>query len=190
MKKVTVVVFILIGLGLWTCGPTGGDDSSQKWTEDAVREKGMEITKAVGSTLIKTVQQKMSEGGVEAAISYCQLEALPITDSLAQVHGVQVKRTAQRTRNPKNNPSELERRILTQMAAQQEPQPVVEIGDKGIATFYQPIILEPFCQTCHGTPGESMTLHTDSLIKTHYPEDRATGFEPGELRGMWAVYFD
>lgn len=190
MKKAAVLLVFLIGLGLWTCSPNNNSDSAQVWTEELVQERGIEITKTIGSTLVKTVQQQMSEGGVEAALSYCRVEALPITDSLAQNFNVAVKRTAQKTRNPANNPDDNERRILTQMSAQSEPKLVVEIGSDGKAAFYQPIILQPFCQTCHGTPGESMTLQTDSLIKIHYPEDRATGFEPGNLRGMWAVYFE
>jgi len=189
MKRITLLLMLGLTTLLWTCGPGSGDGKGTIWTEEEVRQQGMEVTKAVGSTLIKTVQEKMTQGGAEAAIAYCRVSALPITDSLAQQYGVRIKRTAQRTRNPENSPDELERRMLTQMAAQMNPEARVQTTDAGDAVFFQPILLQPFCETCHGKVGEGLTIQTDSIIKTHYPEDRATGFAAGELRGMWAVYF-
>ena len=153
-------------------------------------EEGSAITKAVGSTLIKTVQQKMAEGGIKAAVSYCNINALALTDSIAKAHGVQVKRTALKTRNPKNNPTPLEREALLKMSGQNKPQAEVIYSDNNQVVYYQPIVLKGFCQTCHGNIGESMTVQTNQLIKHHYPKDRATGFSSGELRGMWAVYFE
>lgn len=153
-------------------------------------EEGSAITKAVGSTLIKTVKQKMAGGGVEAAVGYCNVNALAITDSVAKAQGVRVKRTALKTRNPKNEPTQLERKALLQMSGKSEPQPEVDYTDDDAAVYFQPIMLKGFCETCHGTVGETMTVETNELIRNHYPKDAATGFSAGELRGMWAVYFE
>lgn len=190
MKKSVIVAMVLISGLMWTCGPDSGSDSAKKWSEEEVMKTGSEVTKSVGMTLIKTVQQKMSEGGVESALGYCEANALAITDSLSEKHGVKVKRTALKIRNPKNNPNDEERKVLTKMAGQAEPQAEWTTTDDGGAVYYQPIELQAFCQTCHGTPGESMTVQTDSLIKAHYPEDQATGFSEDDLRGMWVVTFN
>lgn len=191
MKKLGIVVAV-VGLNALfvTCGNQQEEGGTKNLSQKELMKTGAEITKSVGMTLIKTVKQKMSEGGVEAALQFCNANALSITDSLSQEHGVRVKRTALKTRNPDNNPTELEKEALSKMALQQPPQPSVQMTDDGSAVYFQPIVLKGFCQVCHGVPGESLTLQTDSLIKSHYPSDRATGFSEGDLRGMWAVYFD
>lgn len=183
---------VSIGLiaGLWACQGGGTSQESADVDQKDLLATGKTITQNVGKTLLKTVQQKMGEGGVEAAIDYCRVNALPITDSLAAAHGVRVKRTALKTRNPENNPTALEREVLGKMKLQNPPQAMVTETETGQTVYYAPIVLKGFCQTCHGTPGETMAIETDSLIKAHYPSDMATGFAEGDLRGMWAVYFD
>lgn len=186
MKASVIIVGIISSLLLWTCGDIG---SKQTKSEKQIMEEGRAITKAVGSTLIKTVQQKMAAGGIEAAVGYCNINALAITDSVAKAHGVSVKRTALKTRNPKNNPTQLEKDALLKMSAQTDPQAKVVYDENDNAVYFQPIVLQGFCQTCHGTVGESLTVPTNKLIKYNYPYDQATGFSTGDLRGMWAVYF-
>lgn len=190
MKRLLVITGIGLLSGIMACQDQSGSAGEQERSEKEMMDAGAEITKSVGMTLIKTVKQKMSEGGVEAALQFCNANALNITDSLSQEHGVRVKRTALKTRNPDNNPTELEKEALSKMALQQPPQPSVQMIEDGNAVYFQPIVLKGFCQVCHGVPGETLTLQTDSLIKSHYPSDRATGFSEGDLRGMWAVYFD
>jgi len=34
-----------------------------------------------------------------------------------------------------------------------------------------------------------LAVRTDSILKSYYPEDQATGFKEGELRGMWKITF-
>ena len=190
MKHISVFIGIGLLTALLACQDQSGSSEEQNLTEEELMETGASITKSVGMTLIKTVQQKMSEGGVESALQFCNANALNITDSLSKEHGVRVKRTALKTRNPDNNPTELEKEALSKMALQQPPQASVQMTEDGNTVYFQPIVLKGFCQTCHGIPGQTMTVQTDSLIKAHYPSDRATGFSEGDLRGMWAVYFD
>lgn len=187
MKASLVLLVIISSLLLWTCDERG---SQLTKTEVQIMEEGSAITKVVGSTLIKTVKRQMADGGIESGISYCNVNALAITDSVAKAQGVRVKRTALKTRNPKNEPTELERKALLQMSGKSEPQPEVDYTDDDMAVFFQPIMLQKFCETCHGTVGETMTVETNELIRNHYPKDAATGFSAGELRGMWAVYFE
>lgn len=151
---------------------------------------GAEITKSVGMTLVKTVKKKMGEGGVESALSYCRVSALPLTDSLARANNVRVKRTSLKTRNPANNPTEQEADLLVKLAADEKPQAGWVTTENNAKLYYEPIMLKSFCETCHGTVGQSLTIANDSLIKVHYPNDAATGYSEGDLRGMWAVYFE
>ena len=57
---------------------------------------------------------------------------------------------------------------------------------EGRAGYVEPILTQPLCLTCHGDVQDPALLER---IKADYPEDRATGFEAGELRGVfWIEY--
>lgn len=52
--------------------------------------------------------------------------------------------------------------------------------------YVEPILLQPLCLTCHGA---SLAPELQSRIDELYPDDRATGFEVGDLRGVfWVEY--
>ena len=46
---------------------------------------------------------------------------------------------------------------------------------------------QPLCLKCHGQPEREIAPSTMEVLRRLYPEDRATGFRLGELRGMWRV---
>jgi len=183
MKKFTVVLLLLAGISSCQQGAT---DSPP---DPALKARGAEITAAVGKTLVGTVQSQMAAGGVQQAINFCRLNALPITDSLSQIHGVSIKRTALKLRSYNNAPDSLERMVLNKYVSSKNYESQL-MSTKSGAVYFEPIMLKGFCQTCHGIPGESMTLETDSIIKSIYHADAATGFAEGDFRGMWAVYFN
>ncbi|HSQ74977.1 MAG TPA: DUF3365 domain-containing protein, partial [Bacteroidota bacterium] len=47
---------------------------------------------------------------------------------------------------------------------------------------YVPIITQSFCLTCHGAR-DALGGGVDSLLAVRYPEDLATGYAAGDLRG-------
>jgi hypothetical protein len=64
---------------------------------------------------------------------------------------------------------------------------VQELED-GYLLYTQPIVIEnSLCLNCHGKVGETVGQDTYQLIKELYPADSATGFEKGDLRGMWSI---
>lgn len=189
-RKITVMkaitTYVIIAAVLFSCN---GNETGTSISDPELKSRGAEITAAVGKTLVGTVQKHMATGGVSEAIQFCQLNALPITDSLSKVHSVQIKRTAIKTRNQNNLPDSLESIFLNQYLASGKYDSHLVSTKTGVA-YFEPILLKGFCQTCHGTPGAEMTFETDSIIKSIYPLDEATGFAEGELRGMWALYFN
>jgi hypothetical protein len=56
----------------------------------------------------------------------------------------------------------------------------------GRVGYAEPIRVQALCLTCHGGAiPESMSARLDDL----YPEDRATGYEVGDFRGLfWAEF--
>ena len=55
-------------------------------------------------TLVKTVSQKISEHGAPHAITFCNENALPLLDSISNIHGVSITRVSEKYRNPMNKP--------------------------------------------------------------------------------------
>jgi len=47
----------------------------------------------------------------------------------------------------------------------------------------------PACLGCHGTEGGDINAKTLKIIKQKYPEDKATGYKEGDLRGWWKITF-
>jgi cytochrome c553 len=46
------------------------------------------------------------------------------------------------------------------------------------------IPMQAMCAACHGT---KVNKRLDEKIKTYYPDDRATGFQEGDIRGAFSV---
>jgi hypothetical protein len=49
--------------------------------------------------------------------------------------------------------------------------------------YFRRIDVQRSCQACHGPKAQR-----PDFIKAGYPNDRAHGFEPGDLRGMYAIF--
>ena len=65
----------------------------------------------------------------------------------------------------------------------------VVLSSDNYLEYYAHIILTQPCLACHGNIGTDIWEEDYQLIKSLYPEDLATGFTPGDLRGMWRIRF-
>lgn len=156
--------------------------------------KGQEIVKQSFQALSSELSKALQEGGVPNAIGYCHLKASPITDSLSSIHNVQISRISVKNRNIENRATLEDMAILDayrqQLAEGRPLQAHLEVTKQAI-TFYSPIVIQnAMCLLCHGKPGETMEEENYALIKTKYPDDLATGYQLGDLRGAWKVIFN
>jgi len=155
--------------------------------------KGKEIAKETGSHLSGQLTKQMKEGGVIIAVPFCNTMAMPLTDEISEKYSASIKRTSLKVRNEKNSPSVEETRILKQyknlLNTNEKLTPIVELDLSGNPHFYAPILLQQKCLTCHGEIGINVTSKTDSIIESYYPNDIATGFKEGDLRGIWSIAF-
>lgn len=150
--------------------------------------------KELGETLKAQLVAAIEAGGPQSAIGVCRSVAPALADETSRSHGVAVGRTALKVRNPANAPDDFERRVLEDFvrkiedgadpAALEHAEVVVENG--GTTFRYMkaiPTAAEP-CLACHGSDVES---GLKAEILRLYPEDQATGFKAGELRGAFTV---
>ena len=153
---------------------------------------GDEIATATQQSLTVHLQQSLADGDLAAAISYCNLNALPITDSLAEQYQATIRRVSLQTRNPKNQPNELEGSLLDAYAYNQEQglplkDNVQELED-GNFLYNKPIVIQnALCLSCHGRKGEELKEETLLQLEKLYPQDQATDYQINDLRGMWSI---
>ena len=127
----------------------------------------------------------MKSGGPEHAVSVCAKTAPAIAGSLSARTGWQVKRVSLKARNPGAAPDEFERGVLKEFD-QQTASGIDPTGlhfsaiDGNRFRYLQAQPVQGVCLTCHG-PDIAEDLST--LIRSFYPDDLATGYQAGEVRG-------
>lgn len=191
-----IIFSVITGLAIAGCVSNPKDETAWEpatvMDSSAVLQTGMNVSMVTFAELSKELQAAMKEGGVQQAVPYCNLKALPIADSLSELHGVLIRRVTDRTRNPADSLNEMEADVFASyrdaQAADGDMSPVVR-GSADGAYYFAPILLQEFCLKCHGEPGTDIAAGDLELIQGLYPEDKATGYKPGELRGMWSIYF-
>lgn len=159
--------------------------------QDSLVQKGVEIAmegqKLLGFHLMKEIQ----ENGTLSALKFCNLQAIPLTDSVASKFDVEIRRVSDRYRNPKNaakaREKELIRRFQEEISSGKAPQPVVQTRNDS-KYFYYPLVTNTLCLQCHGKPAEMEPGVRDQIMRL-YPQDLATGYSENEVRGAWKIQF-
>ena len=135
----------------------------------------------------------LQRGGTEEAIPFCNIKALPLTDSMAHAYGAKIKRVTNKARNPSNAADDFEVAIIDKYRQQLSEggtlHPQVR-DDSGTNVYYFPIVTNAMCLQCHGTPGVEVQQVTVDQLKTYYPQDKAINYVPNEIRGLWKVIPD
>ncbi len=162
-------------------------------TFNTIKKKGSSIAIITQVELGKSLKNSLANGGPENAISFCKLEAIRITDSIAETEDVIVRRLSKMNRNVANEMDGFESKIYKQYVMEYlNKKPLnakVAVNQNGNPVYYKPILTNNMCLTCHGTPGSTMTNELNDKIKELYPGDKAINFEEGQPRGMWAITF-
>jgi len=190
MLRATLCCFLACGLAAMPAGVAAEED---------YLARGNEASAALFGRLMTTLQNKIEKDGVESAIAFCRLEALPLTEETARpLAGVKsLRRIGVRTRNPGNMADEVDREVLAQFLRDWEPAapsgPVLRTVEsprgENEVRFYRPVPVAASCLACHGAK-ELMAPNVVEAIEAQYPADEAVDFREGDLRGAIVVTFD
>lgn len=170
---------------LWCCVLllTSPACSRSKLDETKWKEAGAEAVLPFKKNLKQALVAGLEKGPV-SAISACRMAAPQLADE-ASTAGVRVGRSSLALRNPANAPKPWVRPLLE--AYEQSPdrrEPIVVAIDDDTVGYVEPIFVQPLCVTCHG---ETLAPDLKARIDELYPEDQATGYAAGDLRGVfWA----
>ncbi len=155
---------------------------------------GPEIVAEASAKLIAALTAAIAKDGPASAIGVCSERAPEIAAEVGKAHGVTLRRASDKPRNTSNAATAAEKLLLagfaTSIEKKEPPKPqIVSIPDNS-ATFFAPIVISnPLCLQCHGTPDRDIAPATLTAIRKLYPDDKATGYKAGDLRGLWSITF-
>lgn len=171
----------------WTqSGKKVAESNKPKTIDEIGLEYALSTKKVLGKNLMGAIQKK----GTLAALEFCNIKAMPLTDSMETKHNATIKRVSDKNRNPNNQANAEELKYIaqfkTELAAKKEIKPVViEKGNK--VQFYYPIETNTMCLQCHG---KQIKPDVQKQILKLYPKDLAVGYNESEVRGIWSITFD
>lgn len=183
MRAVWWILVIIVGCG-------GGGESGQPPAQsredlifvaearNATRQLQMELQKALSSAL--------DEGGPVEALQVCSSRAAEIAQEVSRNEGLEVRRVSEDNRSPANEPNELELRVLRYFDGHPAAADTM-LATEGRWVYMRPIrVGTPLCLRCHGEPDE-LAEGLQAQLAQLYPDDEATGFGLGDLRGAFVV---
>lgn len=158
---------------------------------DPKKAESQALVKRFSSELQTALMSAMAAGGPQSAITVCKDSAPQIASQLSRESGAAVSRTSLRLRNPRNQPQAWQERVLRefdQAIASSSSAAKLEYfsagdSDSG-ARYMKAIPMGALCLACHGSELAPEVL---GLLESHYPHDRATGYQEGEVRGAFSV---
>jgi len=135
----------------------------------------------------------MQAGGPVNAIEVCNERAPAIAASLSADKDMTLSRVSLRYRNPENAPNEWQTAVLNDFESRRAAgedagmlswQAVAETQAGREFRFMKAIPTGSLCLACHG---QSIAPPVAAKISELYPDDRATGFREGDIRGAFVV---
>jgi len=196
MKPLTPILFsTLIAIPFTSCESKKETTVTPELTKPQkakIIEQGNKASAALFGELVPKLQTAMKSGGPEKAITVCKEVAQTTTlHTSKNFPDLTITRISDRARNPINQADSADKSVLNDWETlikkgQPLPEATVKVSDHQSAIYYKPIMVGEVCLKCHGDP----STFTDGLsqqLKSLYPEDQATGYKLGELRGAFRV---
>lgn len=167
--------------------------------QSLIGDNGAEIVRAKATikqfagALQTELKTAMKAGGPVAAISVCNMQAMPVTAQVAAEHGMQLSRVSLKNRNPVNVPNEWQAAVLKDFDRQQAAgqditklvwSETVNVDSGREFRFMKAIPTGDVCLKCHGS---QLAPEVVQVLADLYPEDRATGYSVGDVRGAFVI---
>lgn len=144
-------------------------------------------------------QKAVAEGGPESAIKVCKEIAPNMAGEASRKNGVRMTRVSLKVRNPLLGTADAwEQKVLQDFEARvakgekpdaMEFSEVVKEPAGNSFRYMKAIALQPGCVACHGTP-EQIPANVRARLNEDYPNDKAIGYAPGQIRGAVSIKRD
>lgn len=161
--------------------------------DSASIQEARAVADSLGEELMSALTMALEKGGPGLAIHFCADSAQARTLRHWK-NGVYIRRVSERIRNVDDTPDTLELHGLQQLAADsraghlpEEVMSVIRAADGSYQLQYlRPLLVRPACLACHGDPA-TFAPEVRAVLARRYPQDRATGYAVGDLRGAVSV---
>lgn len=168
-------------------------ESPSNTDTSALEQEAQQIVQQFGGQLKSVLQATMISGGPVQAMQVCKTNAPQIAQTVGAEQGWVVARTSAKVRNPNNQPDAWEAQVLADWAdkiangapvAGLKKAAVVEQNGKPVFRYMQAIPTADLCLNCHGS---QLSAQVQETLQALYPQDKATGFATGDLRGAFSL---
>jgi hypothetical protein len=142
---------------------------------------------AMQDSLLRQLHGKLVQGGPALAFGACHIDTAELTHRIGRGEGIAAGMTSDRLRDPTNKPRGWAADLVAAHTGRQVREVkgfAVDLGDR--IGVLRPIAQTKSCLSCHG-PVDGLSPTVRQLIAERYPNDRATGFSEGEIRGWFWV---
>ena len=163
-------------------------NSTFLYSDSQFKNDSNELIQHLAQNLKKTLVNAIKTKGLIGAVEQCNIEA-PIISQNISTNNLKVSRIASKNRNPKNKATIEQEEVLMffeqEISLGKSPKnlyKVVETQDS--IQYLKPIVTGKVCLACHGS---DVSGELKAKIKKLYPNDLATGFKEGSLRGAFLV---
>jgi len=184
-KGIYLLVMILGGISLW-------GTAAQMQNSQTLEANARQIVKQFASRLKPKLVGAIKQGGLAHAIRVCSEEAPLIARKLSQQTGWSVKRVSLQPRNKATaTPDRYEHIVLRTFDKLAKETPMDKPLERSMLNgntfrYMKAQRVEAICLNCHG---QNISSEVAEALKKHYPEDVATGYALGEVRGAFSLSF-
>jgi len=181
-------IFHTVALALLLCLPgpgwSGGDREAQ------LKEEAEDIVRQFAGTLKPQLIQAMQKGGPVQAINVCSQVAPQIAQQLSKSTGWQVRRVSLKPRNTDTaTPDDWEKHMLETFDRRRAAgEDIANLTATALNPeefrFMRAQGTQPLCLNCHA---ENLSPEVKRALQQHYPNDSATGYREGQVRGAFSL---
>jgi hypothetical protein len=145
-------------------------------------QEAQKAKKALGQKLMGELTAAVQGGDFARGVEVCKKAAPQVAKTVSSRYDVEIGRTSFKVRNPDNRPRDWAEPFVEARVTED----VVLTGPENTVAYMSPIKMAEVCTNCHGAadqiPGE-----VERMLAEKYPQDEATGFAEGDLRGWFWV---
>jgi hypothetical protein len=160
---------------------------------EAETAKAREAVAAYAGELKAKLGSALAEGGAVGAIEVCHKIAPALAEAHGEKSGLTIRRVTTRMRNPDAEPDEWDLKTIESFADRMrmgasllnlEKAEATTMDGQPVLRYAKAIAVDALCLTCHG---KDIAPPIAQKLRDLYPEDKATGYQIGDLRAIFSV---
>ena len=153
------------------------------------------VATSVPPKLVVVLSDEIARSGPEGAILVCRDKAPQLAKAASEESGWTVRRVSLKNRNRKAVPDAWERAVLEdfdrraaagESPATLEKAELVQDDGRSVRRYMRALPTQQLCLQCHGS-AEQLKPAVLERLRTIYPDDKATGYAVGQIRGAMTI---